>query len=53
MAKIPEPEYIKNGEHLEMWKALWEARAQLDVVSREIRIGLAIAIAVFIAVVVG
>ena len=35
---------------MELWKELWKVKAQLDVVSREMRIGMAIAVAIFISV---
>ena len=48
----PEPENIQNGEHRELWDAVWEGRVKLAQVATEVRIGIGVASAVLVGVVI-
>ena len=47
----PEPENSKNGEHRELWDAVWEGRVKLAQIGTEVRIGVGIASAVLVLVI--
>ena len=47
----PEPQVITNGEHKELWDAIWKGRVQLAQVSTEVRIGVGLAAAILGAVI--
>ena len=47
----PEPKNITNGEHKELWDAIWEGRVKLAQIATEVRIGVGIAAAILGAVI--
>lgn len=55
-SEVPEPKHIKNGEHMDLWEAIWLVKAEISGMKAELRILAALltaGIAAAIGVVVG
>ena len=51
LVETPKPKNITNGEHKELWDAIWEGRVKLAQVATEVRIGVGLAAAILGAVI--
>lgn len=54
--RIPEPKHIKNGDHMDLWEAIWLVKAEVAGMKAELRMVAALvtaAVAAAIGVVVG